>query len=239
MYRLRIIFTIIFCTLTVTLFSYPSNSWKHVKSKHFKISYNEKTENRVKEAINIAEDIAEKIGSNFGHDITKSRVSIVLYDHNDFTNGAAYWNEPLVKIYCRKTETLWRGEKDNLRYLLSHELSHIYSLRIMKLRLYINFGVSTSNNPKGINGYARTNLDIRMLPIWFMEGIAQTGSHKYGADSRDPLREMLLRDAYLNNKLLTLSEMSRFEGTSREYELAYNQGYDLMLFMLKTIKMSN
>ncbi len=234
MHRSKLLLTTILCTLTATLFSYPSNSWKHVKSKHFRISYNKKTENRVQETINIAEDFAEKIGSYFGYDITKSRISIVLYDHNDFTNGAAYWNEPLVKIYCRKTETLWRGEKNNLSHLLSHELSHIYSIRIMKLRLYMNFGISLSNNPKGLSGHVKTSLDIRMLPTWFMEGIAQSGSHKYGADKRDPLREMLLRDAYLNKKLLTLSEMSRFEGTSREYELAYNQGYDLMLYILKT-----
>jgi hypothetical protein len=40
-----------------------------------------------------------------------------------------------------------------------------------------------------------------------------------GADSRDAFREMLLGDAVRHKKILSLNEMSRFEGTSRENEL--------------------
>ena len=72
---------------------------------------------------------------------------------------------------------------------------------------------------------------MKSIPHWFIEGIAQNGSYKYKADFRDPNREMILRDAYLNNIILTLKEMNKFEKTSRENELVYNQGFDFILFL--------
>jgi hypothetical protein len=57
------------------------------------------------------------------------------------------------------------------------------------------------------------------------------GSDSVGADSRDAVREMVLRDAALGGRLLDLKRMSRFEGSSLESELAYNQGYSLLKYL--------
>ena len=64
--------------------------------------------------------------------------------------------------------------------------------------------------------------------------MAQIGSYQFHADFRDPIREMVLRDAVRGGTLLTLAEMARFEGTSLDYELVYNQGFSFILFLEKT-----
>ena len=55
------------------------------------------------------------------------------------------------------------------------------------------------------------------------------GSTRFGSDSWDPMREMVLRDAVANGTLLTASQMARFEGSALDAELAYNQGFSFLL----------
>jgi len=212
--------------------AYPSNNWKHIKSQHFTLSYSEKTKDISTKALKIAEETASIIGDYFGSDISKIAVSIVLKDHQDYSNGNASRYVPLVNIDCRKTDSFFRNDRQWLKKILSHELSHIYTLRIMQLPIFLQL-VSTSaleDNENNVFFTYRHN----SLPLWFVEGIAQLGSYQCKSDYRDPFREMLLRDAFHNDLLLSLNEMARFEGSSREYELVYNQGFDFILYLIKT-----
>jgi len=229
---LFIIFFLILCLLIpVKIFAFPSNNWKHISSKNFILSYNEKTKQIAEKALEIAEDTAAIIGDYFGYDITKTSVAIVLKDHNDYYNGDASRYIPLVNIECRKTDSFYRNDSKWLRKILSHELSHIYTLRLMQLPLIMQLGVTSENDDDGKQAFFTYR--HKSLPLWFVEGIAQLGSYECKSDYRDPFREMLLRDAFQNDLLLSLKEMERFEGTSREYELVYNQGFDFILYLIK------
>ncbi len=219
--------------IILSVLGYPSNRWQHISSEHFTLSYNKKTAHLSTKALEIAEETARSLADFFGYDIIRRKISIALYDDNDFSNGSASILSPLVKIYCRKTNWLWRGETNWLRTVLSHELSHIYSIRAIKSPIIITAGAQVNSDSLDFQGSAQTYYEHRMLPIWFVEGVAQLGSLAFGADYRDPFREMLLKDAYMHNRLLSLNEMSHFEGTSREAELAYNQGFDLVLYMIQ------
>ncbi|MFH0922335.1 MAG: hypothetical protein V1913_18475 [Fibrobacterota bacterium] len=221
------------CLLIKTASCFPSHEWKHVKTSHFKISYDSQTEHLVHEAAAIAETIYDSLTGYFGYDTTLSAISLVLRDDYDFANGGAYTYMPLVEIECRKEPWYWRGETPWLRNVLAHELSHIFTMRMMNTPLLLTLFGTLNNEPKRDQGYAVTTIESDNLPVWFVEGIAQLGSTRMQSDRRDPYREMLLRDACLSNSMLTLNQMSRFEGTSREYELAYNQGFDFILFLTK------
>jgi hypothetical protein len=230
--------SLVLLIITLTALSSPAYTfttdnweWKHLKSEHFILSYNENTSDIAEKALNYAEQTAKNIEKYFGPDISKRKIAIVLKDHNDYSNGAAYKFSPLVVIECRKTQFLWRGETNWLKNVIAHELSHIYSRRIMNLPIKIFFGYSRFAESDNIEGSGLIDVEDNRMPIWFIEGIAQQGSNEMKADFRDPFREMLLRDAWQNNRLLSLSEMNRFEGSSREYELAYNQGFDLVLYL--------
>ncbi|MBU0992559.1 MAG: hypothetical protein KJ737_08710 [Proteobacteria bacterium] len=213
-------------------YGYPSNKWQHINAGHFIISYDDDTEHLVDDVIKIAQETAEVVGNYFGYDILTDKISIALSDHYDDTNGYAYYTYSLVRLDVRKTEmTLFRGETEQLRTLVSHELAHLYSLRIMKSSFYLNAGIGTiSDNDIG---WFYTSTGNTRIPEWFIEGLSQSGSHEFKADGRDAYREMLLRDAFIHQRLLSPDEMSIFEGTSREYELVYNQGFDFVLFLQK------
>lgn len=211
-------------------FGYSSNRWHHKSTPQFTISYNERTAHLVDEVLSIANETAEVVGRSFGWDITNDHISIALNDSQDYSQGYSLWDYSLVRIDVRKTQMLFfRGETEYLRTILSHELSHIYMLRIMKSLWVLNVGLSAvSEKTTGSFLYSTVSMDI---PQWFIEGVAQMGSYKLKADLRDPYREMLLKDACLNGRLLSLDEMAVFEGTPREYELVYNQGFDFVLFL--------
>ncbi len=233
MRRIYPLFFVLFSIVSIdTVIAYPTNTWSHIESDHFIVSYNDHTKDRAWDIINIAEEYSEKIGDYFGKNVIDEKISIVLYDHNDYSNGSADFNTALIKIYCRKTEKFWRSEKQWLKQVLSHELAHLYSLRILKSRFFIHYNFELINSKDNYNGSLSSYHTKNILPVWFVEGLAQIGSHNVKADYVDPLRKMLLRDAFLNNRLLSLEEMGRFEGSSREYELAYNQGYNLLLYLM-------
>ncbi|MGA1825542.1 MAG: hypothetical protein ACMUIP_12860 [bacterium] len=208
------------------------NTWKHLQSEHFRISYKEKNKDLALMALNIAEETANTIADYFEYDSNEQKISIVIKDTNDYINGSANRYNSLVVIECRKADMFMRGENQWLRTIISHELSHIYTLRVMQSSALVAFSLLNYSEPRGENIISIVDYQHNPLPIWFVEGIAQLGSYKFEAEYRDPFREMLLRDSFYNDRLLTIDEMSRFEGSSRESELAYNQGFDLLLYMI-------
>lgn len=231
--RNTIILAVFILTGTQIAYGFPSNQWKHIQTAHFTISYNEKSEKYLKDVIKIAEETANTIGTHFGVDIASDSISISIANHNDYSNGGAYWSLSMVQIDARRVElSIWRGETNWLKNLLVHELSHIYTLRLTESKFFLNLEYDTSS---GNNfGFISASTEDTLTPSWFIEGIAQFGSFTSKSDRRDAYREMLLNDAFLYGRQLSLNEMRIFEGTSREYELVYNQGFDLVLYLNKT-----
>ena len=206
-------------------FSYPVNTWKHARRAHFTVSYCEETAHLVGRALAIAEETAAALAGWFGYEFSGRRISIVLADQVDEPNGWASGRDPLVFIDCRQAPSLFRGGTDWLRTVITHELSHVYSLRVLNPPVVVGVYAGATSTAEGFDVAASETFGLNALPMWFIEGMAQLGSWRLQADSRDPLREMLLRDALLTGRLLGPAEMARFEGTSRDYELAYNQGF--------------
>jgi len=210
------------------------HDWSRLASTHFVVDYDQSTAHLAPQALEIAERTEATLAGYFGWDPGNTQVSIVLTDDNDEANGDSYGIVPLVHIQCRKVPIPWRGETDWLRCVLSHELTHIYTLQQMQRPFDLALAWSYHSDPGRDDVLASRVFGASDLPEWFVEGIAQMGSMEFHADARDPWRETLLRDAYLHGRLLTLSEMGRFEGTSREGELAYNQGFDFLDFLVRT-----
>ncbi len=214
-------------------FAYQASKWRHAKSDHFIVSYDQRSAGRVGQALEIAEETRSAIVSYLGWQPTSRPISIVLSDSSDDPNGWAEERNPLVHVDCRKARSLLRGDADWLRTALTHELSHIYSLSILKAPIQLGLGGQIESEGGDFSAAASLTLGLNRIPVWFIEGIAQMGSTVVGADSRDSVREMVLRDAALSGRLLGLDAMERFEGSGIEYELAYNQGYSLLAFIEK------
>jgi hypothetical protein len=213
------------------LFPYPINSWKHIRTFLFTVTYCERTEHLAARALQIAGETARTLSGYFGYAFTGQRISIVLADHADDSNGWASGRDPLVFVDCRPTGSLLRGETDWLRTVLTHELSHVFSLKILNPPVVVRAWVGIESVEENIEVEVDEYAGLSRVPLWFVEGVAQLGSYHLAADRRDPIREMILRDAVLNDSLLTIPQMARFEGTSLDYELVYNQGFSFLLFL--------
>ncbi len=212
-------------------FPYPVNTWKHIRNVRFTVSYSEEAKPLAGRALAIAEETARVLAEWFGYEFTGNGISIVLADQADDSNGWTSGRDPLVFIDCRPTLSLFRGETDWLRTVLTHELSHVYSLKVLNPPVVIGAFAGITSTADGFEVGAQETFGLNTVPMWFIEGIAQLGSWRLQADSRDPLREMMLRDALRGGQLLDAAQMARFEGTSRDYELAYNQGFSFLLYL--------
>jgi hypothetical protein len=211
--------------------AYQSSAWKHLASEHFVVSYDQRTEPLAQAALRIAEDTREELCSYFGEFPADRKIAIVLSDASDLPNGETSERDYRIAVDCRKAQSLFRGESDWLRTVLTHELSHAYTLAMMRSPLVLRIWEGLYAGQGSLE--SETSFGSNRIPVWFVEGLAQMGSNRVGADSRDPIREMLLRDAALGGRLLDLAQMARFEGSSLDYELAYNQGYSLLLYLEK------
>lgn len=211
--------------------AYQSSAWKHASSEHFTVSYDQRSEARAGQALSIAEETRDALIRFLGEFPSGKRISIVLDDSADEPNGWSSDRVLLVHVDCRQAQGLLRGQADWLRTVLTHELSHAYSLAMMRSPIELQLGAALSSVDEGVEASASYLLGDDRAPIWFIEGLAQMGSDSVGADSRDAVREMVLRDAALGGRLLDLKRMSRFEGSSLESELAYNQGYSLLKYL--------
>ena len=69
------------------------------------------------------------------------------------------------------------------------------------------------------------------LPAWLTEGVAQYQAEGARFDRWDAHRDMVLRQAALNDELLTLDEMASFGGTGIENEMVYDHGFALIRYI--------
>jgi hypothetical protein len=221
---------VLLAVLPLSAWAYPSHHWVHRQSLNFTLSANEQTEVFADRALAIAEETRKALTGYFGDGDDTRRLAIVLTDDADESNGEASTSDPVVTIECRKTQMLLRGESDWLRTVVTHELSHLYSIRQIRRWFVVRSGWGIDSTAGNFSVQSRSNPDPVSLPVWFVEGLAQMGSRRVVADSHDPVRQMILGDALRSGRLLTLEEMARFEGTSVDAELAYNQGFSLLLY---------
>jgi hypothetical protein len=223
--------TVLFLTLLISLVHCDADQ-RNLESSHFVVSYPAEIEDTARLALEIAEETAETLAPYFGYRFGGKKIVINVCDDSDFSNGFARRMQRYVGIDIRKTEILWRGDTPWLRNVIAHELSHKYTLDVVKRPIYVYAAGDLWIDDEGVEGGGSSFLEHNRLPYWFVEALAQFGSYKFGGDRPDPYREMLLRDAFLHGRLLSLDDMARYERSSRDSELVYNQGFYFLLFLL-------
>ena len=119
----------------------------------------------------------------FGYNFKGKRIAINLSDESDFSNGFARTLQRYVSIDIRKTEIGWRGDTPWLRNVIAHELSHKYTLDVLKWPIYVYVTGDAAIHHQGIEGGGTALLEHNRLPHWFVEGLAQLGAFRFGGDN--------------------------------------------------------
>jgi len=212
-------------------FNHPEIHWKSVTTSHFIINYYDRTEPAVYATWRIAEEAYQSLSELYEYE-ERAKINISLADYDDYSNGFASWTDGSIMIWVTDIRFDLRGNNTWLNNVITHELSHIMTLeKKSKMQLFdwsFSFNYASRFDTLSLTEPFATT---RLYPEWLAEGIAQHESERRGNDCWDSKRDMLLRDAVMSGRQLTLAEMGHFNHNSLGNELVYNQGFSFVKFI--------
>jgi|FLOH01.1.fsa_nt_gi hypothetical protein len=224
-------------------YNHPELVWNTIEGEHFIVHYHQGTEWTANEALFVAEDIYPAITGLYGYE-PESKTHLIIKDTDDFANGGAYYFDNKIEIWAMPLDYELRGSHYWLRDVISHEFTHIISLRASRKL--------SGNMPAGYfqivqyepdkrddvlygypNGLIAYPLPSVTVPMWWAEGIAQHQSNDKRFDYWDSVRDMLTRDRIHHGKLFTFAEMDGFGKEGIGNESVYNQGFMFVNYLAK------
>jgi Tol biopolymer transport system component len=214
---------------------HPELEWRTIETPHFLVHYHNGTARTAQTVAKIAEDVYGPVTALYHHE-PDSKVSFVIKDYDDYSNGGAYFFDNKIEIWASALDFDLRGTHNWLRNVITHEFTHI-----VQIQTTLKFGrrvpafylqwLQYENErrtdvlygyPNGIVSYPISGY---VVPAWFAEGVAQYNRRELGYDSWDTHRDMILRMYALDDNMLSWNEMAVFGKTSLGNESSYNAGF--------------
>ena len=194
----------------------PGLEWKTISTEHFDVHFHAGEEWTGAEAARIAEEIYGPITDVY--DYRPKRCHLVILDTEDYANGAAYYYDNKIEIWATNLEFHLRGTTPWLRNVITHEFTHIVSIQAsMKMPLRIPaiyfqaVDFEKEKRPDVITGYPDLIVSYpitgTVVPGWWAEGVAQYQSPVKHNDCWDTHRDMILRAAVTEDRMLSYDEM--------------------------------
>jgi len=219
-------------------FHHPELEWQTIETKHFLIHFHNGAERTGHEVAKIAESIYSPITKMYDHE-PDQRVSIIIRDHDDYSNGAAYFYDNRIEIWAPALDFELRGTHPWLWNVISHEFTHIIQIQTaIKFGrkvpgIYFQWlGYESERRPDVLYGYPNVIVSYPIsgfvVPSWFAEGTAQYNNPMLGYDYWDSHRDMILRMYMIDGNPLGWEEMGVFGKTSLGNESSYNAGFSIV-----------
>jgi WD40 repeat protein len=222
-------------------FYHPELSWRTIETDHFYVHYHEGAERTARVVAKVAEDVYLPVTTLYHHE-PDGKVSFVIKDYDDYSNGGAYFFDNKIEIFASSLDFDLRGTHNWLRNVVTHEFTHI-----VQIQTSLKFGrkvpafylqllqYESERRPDVLYGYPNGVVSYPIsgyvVPSWFAEGVAQYNRKELGYDSWDSHRDMILRMYALDNSMLTWNEMSVFGKTSLGNESSYNAGFAFVRYI--------
>jgi Tol biopolymer transport system component len=221
----------------------PGLEWKTISTAHFDVHFHAGAEWTGAEAARIAEEIYPAITGLYGYE--PKRCHIVILDTEDYANGAAFFYDNKLEIWATNLEFHLRGTTPWLRNVITHEFTHIVSIQAaMKMPLRIPsiyfqaVDFESEKRPDVITGYPDLIVSYpiagTVVPAWWAEGVAQYQAPNKQTDCWDTHRDMILRAAVIEDRMLTYDEMGFLGHRSLGNEQVYDHGYGLVRYIATT-----
>ncbi len=225
-------------------FLHPELAWRTIETSHFLVHYHEGAEWTARTVAAIAESVYAPITTLYHHE-PDQKVNFVIRDHDDYSNGAAYFYDNKIEIWAPAMDYEFRGIHPWVQNVVTHEFTHIVQIQTaMKLgrrfpALYLQwFGYESERRPDVLYGFPNVlvsyPISFFLVPSWFAEGAAQFNHPSLQYDYWDTHRDMILRMHMIDGTLLNWEEMAVFGKTSLGNESAYNAGFSLVEHIAET-----
>jgi Tol biopolymer transport system component len=222
-------------------FPHPELVWHTIETPHFLVHYHDGAERTARVTAKIAEDIYEPVTTLYHH-TPSQKVSFVIRDHDDISNGGAYFFDNKIEIYAPSMDFAFRGIHNWLRNVITHEFTHIVQIQTsMKFgrsvpAVYLQWlNYESERRPDVLYGYPNVIVSYPIsgfvVPAWFAEGVAQYNRTDLRYDFWDSHRDMILRSYALDSTMLTWEQMAVFGKTSLGNESSYNAGFAFVSYI--------
>jgi Tol biopolymer transport system component len=226
------------------LYNHPELSWETIETEHFKIHYHSGEYRTPRLIAKILEEIYDPVTDAYNFE-PDAKLDVVVRDHDDYSNGAAYYYDNKIEIWASSLDFLLRGTSNWLRNVVTHEFTHMIQIQTARKlprripALYLQyFGFEEERRPDVLIGFPNRIVSYpiagTVMPSWFAEGAAQYQTLKQGFETWDSHRDMILRTRALNNGVYSLAEMGVFGKSSIGNESVYNQGFSFITYLAET-----
>lgn len=247
---LVILFGVIHAPARAQFFSeinHPELEWFDIKTEHFEFTYHDGLEAFARRVAKVAEEVYVPITRLYDYE-PSSKPRILVRDIDDANRSAYYPGMNTIDFWATGLthDFELRGAKtDWVRNVFTHEFTHLISTHVSRKAssriqgLYLQTFLYQDENRRedvttGLpNVISSVIYPSEILPPWFTEGTAQYMAVGAQYDTWDSHRDMILRQATLNDQLLTYDEMGAFGGkTGLGFEHVYDHGYSLTLYIV-------
>jgi len=238
------LFLLILLLTAITPSSTANASKKHnaygqkhytIESANFRIHYHRGLEHLVPRAANKLEQL-HGIFTETYHIVLPQKTDVVLYE-SEIPDAFAYPNFNFIFLGVHDYEYNLRGSSDWFDDVLTHEYVHAVSIatgfKFPSIIPHLQFGYFTHPN-SGVRFEGLHLFPTDIMPLWFLEGIAQYESSRYGTDKWDTHRDMIMRTLTLSGKMLSWPHMQVFAGKGDDFEKTYNHGFSLIMYISET-----
>lgn len=169
-------------------FNYPQLYWRVIQTPHFLIYYHQQEETFAQQVARVAEEIYPSVTSDLGYQ-PREQTPIIVENYSD--NTGAYASILPAKIVVRAQ---WHPEAASgnlswVRQAVTHEFTHVVTFAAIEESLFP----------------LRRLMANLILPMWFMEGLAQ-----YEGEEWHSLKEMVLRDEVQEEKIMSEASLGAF-----------------------------
>jgi len=243
-FRLILVFHLVSLTGVTGQISYnhPELKWQSFETAHFQVHFHDGTERTAREGAFVAEAIYPHITELYQYE-PPQKTHLIFLDTDDYSNGITYFYDNKIEIWASPMDLEFRGSHRWLQNVITHEFTHIVSIqKAMKFggkipAGYLQWiGYEKEKREDVLYGYPYTVVSYPVagttVPPWLAEGVAQYMYMGATYDFWDTHRDMILRDRVLNDKLLTLTEMSTFGKPGIGNESTYNAGFALVRYIV-------
>lgn len=237
----------IICLLSSSILAQPETEnrpelkWLSIETEHFFVHFHVGAERTAKVVAKIAEDVYGPITNLYQYQ-PGTKYHFIIRDHDDYSNGAAFYYDNKLEIWATALDFELRGSHNWLRNVITHEFTHMIQLQSAKkitsrIPAFYFQAIGYEEDRRedvlhgGPNVIASYPFAMTVMPSWFAEGVAQYQLLNLDYDTWDSHRDMILRTAALDDRLLTYNEMGVFGKNSLGNEKVYNHGYAFVSYL--------
>lgn len=199
-------------------------NWQYFETEHFNVIYHPEVEAQAKEAAQVAEQVFADNSSFTGFEPYR-KIAIIVSGLEDFSNGESI-PQDVIKLWVNPLNTATRVDRDWLKNLVTHELTHILQMEATFGATYLEQKLTGASTSLGLPPNT-------LYPAWLLEGAAQYGSARQGFDGIDRKRAMVMEQRVQSGQFYTAAELYWNRGDIGG-EGYYNFGFGFFDYLMRT-----